>query len=107
MLTIEKHLRVEMPDGIQFDIPIKAIARNHAKAHKDKHGGSSVNALLEHTIPLFECDVDEILDWATNNINWGDVAEYAIEVPRVKENVLDYEKGWLNGAKIIVEKGNQ
>ena len=104
MLTIEKYLRVEMPDGSKFDIPVRDIAINRANAYKKEFDNSVIRSLLENTVPFFEGDQDEVLDWAANSMNWEDVADAAIEVPRAKVNNIDYQKGWVNGNKEIVEK---
>jgi hypothetical protein len=36
-------------------------------------------------------------------MNWSDVKQYAVEVPRPKRKV-DWEEGWVNGEKEIVGK---
>ena len=41
-----------------------------------------------------------VIDWATNNLNWTDVALHAKKVKDAP--APDYQEGWLNGPKRIV-----
>ena len=103
MMIIEKHLRVEMPDGSKFDIPVREIAINRANAFRKEFDNSVIISLLKDTVPFFENDPAEIFDWASNNMSWEDVADAAVEVPRAEIRSTDYQKGWVNGDKEIVE----
>jgi len=96
-----KMLRIEMPDGSKWDIPVMIIARNRAEYYKDEFGGDVEKSLKEDTLLLFAEDEYEIHDWAANNMNWSDVAEHAKEVIGEKKEV-DFEEGWCNGEYEIV-----
>lgn len=46
-------------------------------------------------------DYCEIIDWASNNMNWNDVKDHAVKVS-VKE--VDFQEGWVNGEKEVITK---
>jgi len=96
-----KVLRVEMPDGSKWDIPVMIIAKDRADNYKDEFDDDLEKSLQSDTLPLFEDDEYEIEDWAANNMNWDDVKEFAKQVPRM-EAEPDYQEGWINGEKEIV-----
>lgn len=99
---IEKHLRVTMPDGSKFDVPIRVIARDRADSYKGEYSGDLAESLMQDTIPFFEEDHSEIYDWSANNMNWEDVANLAVKVPDAEIKIVDYQEGWVNGEKEIV-----
>jgi hypothetical protein len=94
-----------MSDGSKWDVPVMVIARNRAEhyvAADEEFGGDFQKALKEDTIPLFESDDYEIEDWAANNMNWNEVKAHAV---RVEDGEIDFEEGWANGEKEIVDVG--
>lgn len=99
MSVKDKKLRVTMPDGSQYDIPVLIIATNRAWQYKHEFDGSLQRSLDEDTIPLFSDDDYEIEDWAANNMNWSDVAA---DARRVGSLDVDLQEGWMNGDKEIV-----
>jgi hypothetical protein len=90
-----KHLLIEMPDGLTYGIPIEIIARNRAEHYKDEFNGDVAESLREDTIPLFD-DFYEVHDWASNNMNWDEVKIHAITL---KRKTLDdeFQDAWVNG----------
>jgi hypothetical protein len=98
-----KYLRVEMPDGTLWDVPVDVIARNRAAHYACEFEGDIERSLAEDTLPCFEESPFEIQDWAANNMNWSDVAAVARRVALLVKPV-DYEEGWVNGRKTIVTK---
>lgn len=100
---MKKYLRVTMPDGRQWDVPVDVIARNRAANYADEFGGDVERSLREDTLPLFDSDEYEIKDWAAGNMNWSDVETIAELVPG-RVTPIDYQEGWMNGAKEIVER---
>lgn len=100
---MDKTLRITMPDGSKWDVPVMVIARDRAEYYADnddEFGGSYERSLKEDTIPLFESDIYEVESWAANNMDWGEVEDYAA---RMSEPSIDYEDGWANGEKEIVD----
>lgn len=96
-----KVLRVNMPDGSKWDVPVSVIAENRAKYYSHEYGGDVQKSLEEDTLPLFEADRYEIEDWAANNMNWSDVEKMA-QLAVASET--DYQEGWVNGGKTVVDK---
>ncbi len=98
---MKQRLIVEMPDGTRWGVPVMAIARNRAKEYASEFDGDIERSLAEDTIPLFESDEFEIIDWAQNNMNWDDVKA---EAGRMAHSTVepDYQEGWVNGPKELV-----
>jgi len=96
-----KVLRIEMPNGSKWDVPVMIIARDRAKYYKDEFDNNIEKSLHDDTLPLFESNEYEIKDWASNNMNWDDVKEFAKQVPQ-SNTETDYQEGWINGEKEIV-----
>ena len=71
---------------------------------KDPELGTFEKSYNEDTIPLFESDDYEIEDWAANNMNWKDVVAFARKVESHPMNDADFQEGWINGDKEIVEE---
>jgi hypothetical protein len=90
-------MRVTMPDGTLYDVPVQAIADNRDDHYRDDK---------EDTVGFIRAgklDQYEIEDWAANNMNWSDVAKRAVKVdaPVCK---TDLQEGWVNGDKEIIGK---
>lgn len=87
--------RVEMDDGSKWDVPVQVIAdsrdENYREDEEDTVGFIRAGSL----------SAAEIQDWAGNNMNWSDVAEYATRAV-VPPKKVDWEDGWANGEKEIV-----
>lgn len=99
----ECSLRVTMPDGSRWDVPVSVIARDRAAYYaKREFGGDVERSLAEDTWPLFAEDNYDILDWAANNMNWSDVKAHATRAPDRPQKPVDWEEGWCNGEKEIV-----
>jgi hypothetical protein len=75
-----KTLQVSFSDGSLWDIPVEVIARDWAAWYAKDYGGDVERSLREDTLPLFEEDAFEILDWATNEMNWSDVVPKTVIV---------------------------
>ena len=99
-----KLLRVTMPDGSKWDVPVRKIAEHRARYYmKDPELGTFEKSYNEDTIPLFESDDYAIEDWAANNMNWKDIVAFARKVESHKMADSDFQEGWINGDKEIVE----
>lgn len=95
-----KMLTIEMPDGSKWGVPVEMIARNRAEHYASEFGGDVERSLAEDTIPLFESDDYEVEDWASNNMNWSDVAAQAKKLQDAPEP--DFQKAWVNGEKAVI-----
>jgi len=87
---IMKALRVTMPDGSSWDVPISVIYENWWAYYKDKDD-----------VEFEDFDDSDCIDWSANNMNWSDVKDHArmVEVP----DEVDYEDGWANGDREVIE----
>jgi len=99
--VMERKLRVTMPDGSKWDVPVSEIARNRAENYKEEFDNDVEKSLIEDTIPLFEEDDYEIKDWAAGNMNWSDISQFAVKVESVPKPI-NFEEGWMNGEKEII-----
>lgn len=111
----EKYLRIEMPDGSKWDVPARVIAENRAYHYADRDaredsGATSGPAYGVIFAKVFAEEVEhalssdyEITDWAANNMNWADVKDRAT-LAVAPPSDTDYEGGWANGEKEIVER---
>lgn len=110
----EKYLRVEMPDGSKWDVPARVIAEDRAYHYADRDAkeesgetsgpkyGTVFARIFAEEVKHALGDDYEIQDWAANNMNWSDVASVAmLAVPAPSD--IDFEEGWVNGDKEIVE----
>ncbi len=98
---MEKVLRTMMPDGSRWDVPVSIIAYNRAQYYAHEFDGDAERSLNEDTLPLFKDDPFEIEDWAANDMDWRDVERFARKV--VDTRPVDYQRGWVNGHKEIVD----
>ena len=95
-----------MSDDSQWKIPAQFIAEQRAEyyALRDCEKNKSLNyqTVFEDEIEYALTDEDEILDWASNNMNWSDVKDIAVELPSKKKELV-FEDEWTNADKEIVE----
>lgn len=99
MKTLPKYLLVHMPDQSVWSVPVDMIARHRARYYAHEFDGDIERSLQEDTLPLFADDHFEIFDWASNNMNWEDVASSA---NMIREGGCNFEKGWVNGNKELI-----
>jgi hypothetical protein len=92
-----KYLRVTMPDGSRWDVPAHLIATSRAKYYAK----NKFPKLFEHEFDSTMGSLDRLLDWAENDMNWSQVKAYATKVEGAQP--VDYEDGWTNGEKELVE----
>ena len=92
-----KYLRVTMPDGSKWDVPADLIAQHRAAYF-----------LKDRSAPEFDKQVqwdldhpENLIEWAEGDMNWSDVR---IHATRVFDGSVDYQDGWVNGEKEVVEK---
>lgn len=84
-----RQLRVTMPDGSKWDVPLQVIAESAVAYYP--------------TMTITEALDDEgfLIDWAANNMNWDDVVQDARKAD-VGPPAVNYQDGWVNGEKEIV-----
>ena len=93
-----KHVQVFFPNGTTWDIPADVIARHRAEYYDEHDPDASFEEEFEYAIN----DEYELVDWASNNMNWEDVEEHATQVAQLP-TFFEYDKYWTNADKEIVE----
>lgn len=92
----EAKLRVEMPNGTLWDVPVQAIAdsrdEHYAIDREDTIGGIRDGDLDEYEITRIG---------PAGNLNWGEVKAFAVQAPP-RDVEVDWQEGWTNGDKEIV-----
>ncbi|MBL8499564.1 MAG: hypothetical protein JNL77_03105 [Nitrosomonas sp.] len=94
---MHKYLTVKMPDGSVWGVPVEMIARSRAAHYVHEFGGDIERSLTEDTIPLFEQDDCEIVDWASNNMDWSDFDGHQVKLSDAPEP--SYQEAWSNSEK--------
>lgn len=99
-----KRVRIQFSDTT-WEIPAWVIARHRTQyfANKDLEDSGRVLAVvnIREEYEYAMSDDDQLIDWASNNMDWKDVADYA---RRVNEPTLvDRDAEWTNAEKRIVE----
>lgn len=98
-----RYLHVEMPDRSVWSVPVWIIVLDRASFDmKRREHGDIVRIIEEDVIPQFRESIFDLKDWASNNMNWEDVEDYACQVQSYEEPV-DYQEGWVNGEKSLIE----
>ncbi|MGE4283249.1 MAG: hypothetical protein AB7G87_05955 [Clostridia bacterium] len=104
---MKKYLRIEMSDGIQYDIPAEVIAENRAvyfdqnSDDRMPYHGSCLPPRLHNSEKEYALEHDELLmEWATKNMDWNSLKQYAI---KVKDSDADYNEDWKMKNKEIVK----
>lgn len=98
---MKKILTVEMPDHSLWAIPVDFIAKNRAEYFKHEFDNNIEQSLNKDTLPSFENDESEIIDWAANNMDWADVEKHAFKLCKAAR--VNYEQGWQTGRMSIMD----
>lgn len=102
----KKYLRVTMPDGSRWDVPCEIIAKSRASYYAkldSERGDGTYDDLYATEYEFTLGDEPELVDWAANNMNWSAVKEHARRVEDPPKEV-DWQDGWTNGDKEVVER---
>jgi hypothetical protein len=100
-----KFLIVTMSDNSQWKIPAQFIADRRAKYYSEAECKKDPTLLLavvynrefEYTLKSNA----EIIDWTSNNMNWCDVKDVAVEIPHKKKEP-DYDNDWADAYKEVL-----
>lgn len=98
-----KYLRVTMPDGSKWDVPVHIIADSRAKYYAEldsKREGKNFDSVYKDEYEYTLNNNGELLDWSSNNMNWSDVESKAV---KVFDTIVNFQDGWINGDKEIIE----
>lgn len=81
-----KYIRVTMPDGSQWDVPLNRIEQSMQERYRQQGDFSE----------------EELIDHAENSMNWSHVMPFAIQSHPPQD--VRFRDGWVNGKKEIIEK---
>jgi hypothetical protein len=90
----QKWLKVTMPDGTHWNVSVELVAHNRALYYAKSEEITYLLALHE-TKELFKNNW-EVIDWATNNMDWDDVRLTAWKSHEPADEI-GYQEGWVNG----------
>lgn len=93
---MKKQIQVEMPDTSIWGVPAELVAKDRADFYTKTEGEESGKTEYAFTLD----DNEALIDWSENNMNWSDVSHAAI---LIRPGRVDYQEGWVNGPKRIVE----
>lgn len=95
-----------MPDDSQWRISANYIAAQRAEYYAtgdfEKDKTIPYTTLFQEEMEYALKNDDELVDWASNSMNWSHVKDIATELPSKKKE-LDFEDKWPNANKEIVE----
>lgn len=83
-----------MPDGSKWDVPAEIVAKDRATYYKEDGYQEEFDYTMSSDF--------ELQDWAAGNMNWDDVSEFAVKAD-VEQPPVDFQEGWVNGEKEVVE----
>ncbi len=86
-----------MPDGSKWDVPASVIAANRANYYERDEPG-----IFQEEYDITMRDNGELAEWSANDMDWDDVKEHAVRV--IDTLPPDYQDGWVNGEKEVIEK---
>ena len=76
------YLRVTMPDGSKWDVPAEKIADHRANYYAkldSERGIGSFDDVYQEEKKYALGSSFELIDWASNSMNWSEVAQFAEE----------------------------
>lgn len=97
MKKLPTYLTVKQSDGSVWGVPVEMIARNRAEFYAYEFGGDVERSLQEDTVPLLLAHPGEIMDWASNQMDWSDFDGHQVQLSPPEQ--VDFKKGWLRGDK--------
>jgi hypothetical protein len=87
--------RVTMNDGSIWEIPVQIIVDKRDEYYKDDEE-DTIKFIRNKSLSVFEIE-----DWASNNMDWSEVKDYAKKVGHVQGEDM-YQDGWTNGEIEVV-----
>lgn len=91
-----KYLRVTMPDGSKWDVPLSVVVEDVVSHYANRNGDPRGNIETIYD----DMDNSDFIDWARNNMNWSDVEGHAAKSSDAE--LPDFQEGWCNGDHEII-----
>lgn len=105
MSILNAKYRVTMPDGSDWEVPVRVIAECRAEYYGPLDKMTPEEALAD-TAELFEDDHYEVHDWASGNMNWDEVKHHAVKVADKAPDEINFQDGWVNGSYKVVPESD-
>jgi hypothetical protein len=86
--------QITMSNGDVYSIPLQLIADSRDEYYKEDEE-DTIGFILDGGL-----DEYDLKDWASGNMNWEDVRDYACLIGR-GEIFPDFQDGWVNGKSDI------
>ena len=102
-----KFLVVTMPDNSRWAISTKFIAKHRVRYYAKRDSemeGNDYDKTFDIEFAYTLEDDYELVDWASNNMYWKDIADVALRLAD-KPSWCDYGKEWTNVDKVVIEVG--
>lgn len=94
-------------DGSKWGLSVSIIAQNRAERYASEYGGDVAKSLSDDTLPTFEKDPNEIIEWAQNHMAWDDVKQHFVRLkmapPWTQE---DFRRAWEKGEFVVTQMTN-
>lgn len=91
-----KYVLFDSVDGFTYGVPVMFFAEKRAYRYWNEFDQDVGRSMIEDTLPLFESNPSEIIDYAKGNFNWDDVKSQAIKMERKDKPKPDYQDEWVN-----------
>ena len=88
-------IRVEMDNDV-WDVPAQLVADSR-DAHYSTEKEDTIGFIRDGSL-----DAGALHDWASNNMDWNDVEDYAVQIPVLANSFRDRQEGWVNGKHTII-----
>lgn len=105
---MKKFLRVQMSDGVIYDIPAEIIAEHRAGFFEDNspekltYHASSIQPRLHRAEWEFALSNDTVLiEWASKKMKWEDIKAHAVKVEPEQKS---YDEDWETAPKQIISE---
>ena len=96
-----KYVLFDSADGFTYGVPVMFFAEKRAYRYWNEFDQDVGRSMIEDTLPLFESNPSEIIDYAKGNFNWDDVKNHAIKLERKDKPKPDYQEEWLDNEFFI------
>ena len=91
-----KYVLFDSADGFTYGVPVMFFAEKRAYRYWDEFDQDVGRSMIEDTLPLFESNPSEIIDFAKGNFNWDDVKNNYIKMEKRNKPKPNYNDEWLN-----------
>lgn len=100
-----KAVRITFSNGERYDVPARVIAEHRARYYAEKYEGEEgeYDEIFEKEMWVLD-DRLELLDWFSNNMNWEDVEDVAVQVEGVD---IDKSEEFVNAEKEVIEDSDE